>query len=36
MATESPVTLVNPELTVVELGPERGENPKRGATTGEV
>jgi hypothetical protein len=24
------------ELTVVELEPERGENPKRGAATGEV
>jgi hypothetical protein len=36
MVTESSVTLVIASLTVVELGPERGANPKRGAATGEV
>jgi len=36
MATDSLVTRWIPELTVVELEPERGANPKRGAATGEV
>jgi hypothetical protein len=36
MATDSLVTLVTPEFTVVELEPEGGEKPKRGAATGEV